>query len=59
MKYELRYIDGCGDFYEMQKQVWDIQRQVREMLNKTIQESYLWDYRCRVYKEQTGGKLDE
>ena len=59
MKYELRYIDGCGDFYEMQHQVWDIQRQVREMLNKTIQESYLWDYRCRVHKEQTGNKLDE
>ena len=36
MKYELRYLDGFQSFYEMQEAVWGLQRQTREILNKTL-----------------------
>lgn len=37
MKYELRYVEGCGGFYEMQHAVWNVISQTQELLNKTIQ----------------------
>lgn len=39
MKYQLRY-DG-DDFYEMQKLLWNLQKQTRQLLNKTTRIAYL------------------
>lgn len=58
MKYELRYLDGCGDFYDMQKCVWELQWQTREILNKTIQIAYNWDYHSQTVYEATGSYPD-
>lgn len=58
MKYELRYLDGCGDFKQMQECVWALQRQTREILNKTIQTAYHWDYQSRLHFEEKGEYLD-
>ena len=58
MKYELRYLDGFTDFHEMQKHLWTLQRQTREIMNKTIQEAYAWDYRSNKNREETGNYLD-
>lgn len=58
MKYELRYLDGFTDFHEMQKHLWTLQRQTREIMNKTIQEAYAWDYRSNKNQEETGNYLD-
>lgn len=58
MKYELTYLDGCGDFHNMQDEVWKLQRQVREILNKTIQMAYEWDYRNYEHYQQTGAYLN-
>lgn len=40
MKYELTYLDGAGSFSEMQGALWSLQKQTREILNKTIRELY-------------------
>lgn len=56
MKYQLRY-DG-DDFYEMQKLLWNLQRQTREVLNRTIQEAFHWDYLSEENKRKTGEYLD-
>ena len=58
MKYELRYLDGCEDFHEMQKSVWDLQNQTRTILNRTIQIAYHWDYINLQHREQTGEFLN-
>ena len=58
MKYELRYLDGCGDFQNMQKELWTLQRQSREILNRTIQIAYHWDYTDREKFKKTGQHLD-
>lgn len=58
MKYEIRYLDGCGDFKNMQRELWDIQRQTRTILNKTIQILFDWDYRSQKNHEMTGEYLD-
>jgi hypothetical protein len=58
MKYELTYLDGCGDFREMQKTMWDISRDVRTVQNKTIQMWADWDFRSRKNFEETGAYLD-
>jgi len=58
MKYELRYLDGCGDFQNMQKELWTLQRQSREILNRTIQIAYHWDYTDREQFKKTGQHLD-
>lgn len=58
MKYELRYLDGCGSFEEMQRELWTLQRKTREILNRTIQGAYHWDYINREHFEQTGEYLD-
>ena len=52
MKYQLRY-DG-DDFYEMQKLLWNLQRQTREVLNRTIQEAFHWDYLSEENNRKTG-----
>ena len=44
MKYQLRYIDGCGDFHEMQEAMWSLQRQTREILNRSVQIAFDFDY---------------
>lgn len=54
MKYELRYQGGFSDFHEMQKEVWQLQRQYREILNKTIQMAFHWDYVGRERFSETG-----
>ena len=58
MKYELCYKDGCGDFYNMQREVWALQRQTREVLNRSTQMAVHWDYMDREYYEKTGEHLD-
>ena len=54
MKYELHYLDGCGDFYNMQHELWELQRQTREILNRTIQIVYHWDYLNKTHHDETG-----
>ncbi len=58
MKYELTYLDGCGEFKDMQRILWDLQRQTREILNRTIQTAYHWDDRSREHFKETGEYLD-
>ena len=58
MKYELHYIDGCGDFSHMQEQVWALQRQTREILNRSVQIAFHWDYINREHYRETGEYLD-
>ncbi len=58
MKYTLHYIEGCGDFYDMQRHVWSLQRQTREILNKTIQIAFNWDYKNKENFRSTGEYLD-
>ncbi len=58
MKYELRYLDGFPDFSAMQKAVWQLQRETREILNRTIQEAYHWDYYSKAKFRETGEHPD-
>jgi IS605 OrfB family transposase len=58
MKYELTYLDGCGDFREMQKTMWGISNDVRTVLNRTIQMWANWDFESRKHFEETGAYLD-
>ena len=58
MKYELRYQYGCDDFSQMQNLVWTLQRKTREILNRTIQMAYHWDYMNREHFKETGEWLD-
>lgn len=45
MKYQLQYLQGGGDFYEMQNVLWMLQRQTREILNRTIQQCCKWEWK--------------
>ena len=58
MKYELTYLDGCGEFGEMQKTMWGIINDVRTVQNRTIQMWSNWDYESRKHFEETGEYLD-
>ena len=58
MKYELRYLDGFPSFHDMQGAVWGLQRQTREILNKTLQMAFHWDYTSREHFKETGAYLD-
>ena len=58
MKYELRYLEGCGSFSGMQQILWELQNKTREVLNRTIQMSAHWDYLDRDRFERTGEHLD-
>ena len=58
MKFQLTYLDGSGDFHEMQEYVWQLQKQTHEILNKTIQMSYHWDYQNSKAQKETGQFLD-
>lgn len=58
MKYELTYLDGCGDFSEMQKTMWGISDDVRTVQNETIQMWMNWDFKSRKHFEETGAYLD-
>ena len=44
MKFRLRYIEGCGDYQNLNHELWDLQKKTREILNKTIQILYDWDF---------------
>lgn len=57
MKYQIHYIDGCGDFHNMQKELWDLQKITRQILNKTATECYLWYTRCEQHYRETGNNL--
>lgn len=54
MKYELKYESGCADFNEMQNELWKLQRQTREVMNRTIQLCYHWSYVQADYCKQHG-----
>ena len=58
MKYELVYIDGLGSFHDAQQELWRLQRQTREILNKSIQIMFHWDYLSRDNFERNGEYLD-
>ena len=58
MKYELIYIDGLGSFHDAQQELWRLQRQTREILNKSIQIMFHWDYLSRDNFERNGEYLD-
>lgn len=58
MKYELRYLDGCGDFHDMQKQLWELQKKTQEILNRTIQMAYHLDFQSREHHRETGEYLN-
>lgn len=58
MKFQLNYENGCGGFPEMQAEVWELQKKTREILNRTIQEMYHWDYLDRKHFEETGEYLN-
>ena len=58
MKYELRYLDGCGSFSDMQQELWGLQKKTREILNRTIQYAYHWDFQNREHLAKTGKPLD-
>ena len=58
MKYQIHYIDGCGDFHNMQKELWDLQKITRQILNKTVTECYLWWERSDQYYRDTGKTLN-
>lgn len=58
MKYQVIYMDGCGDFKNAQKELWDIQRQTRTILNRTVQILYDWDFKNQKHHEETGEYLD-
>jgi IS605 OrfB family transposase len=58
MKYKLTYLDGCGDFHTTQRELWDLQRQTREILNRTIQMAYHWDYTDYEHFKETGEHLN-
>lgn len=58
MRYELRYLDGCGDFRDMQARLWELQRKTQEILNRTILTAYHWDFRSRENYKSTGEYLD-
>ena len=57
MKYQLQYLQGGGDFYEMQNVLWMLQRQTREILNRTIQECCKWEWKKeKDYPDISGRK---
>lgn len=58
MKFELFYREGGGEFHEMQKLLWELQRQTREVLNKSVQLYYQWEWRKQQHLEETGQPLD-
>ena len=58
MKYELKYESGCADFNEMQNELWKLQRQTREVMNRTIQLCYHWSYVQAEYCKQHGSTLN-
>lgn len=58
MKYQIHYLDGCGDFRNFQKEMWNIQKQTRTILNKTIQILFNWDYENQKHHDATGEYLD-
>lgn len=58
MKYELHYLEGCADFYDMQEKAWALQRQTREILNRSIQIAFQWDYANSEHHRKTGEYLD-
>ena len=58
MKFELFYCEGGGEFHEMQKLLWELQRQTREVLNKSVQIYYQWKWKKQQHFEDTGQPLD-
>lgn len=58
MKFELFYREGGGEFHEMQKLLWELQQQTREILNKSIQMCYQWEWKKQQCTENTGASLD-
>jgi len=58
MKYELRYLSGFASFHEMQESLWLLQKLSREVLNKTLQMAFHWDYINREHFNHTGTYLD-
>lgn len=61
MKFELRYVDGCGEFQDFQNNLWNLQRNTREILNKTVLAFHVWsqsDY-SMVKEIETGIRILE
>ena len=58
MKYDLIYLDGAGEYREFLGHFWDVQRKVREAMNKTIQICHNWDFQDQAEFKATGTHLD-
>jgi len=58
MKFQVQYLDGCGDFHTFQKETWALQSQTQRILNRTIQMAYLWEAQCREHYAKTGENLE-
>ena len=58
MLYELHYVEGFGNYKNAQKILWDIQKTVRTIQNKSIREMFLWDFRSEEAKNKTGKYLN-
>ncbi len=57
MKFPLIYIDGCGDYRNLNQELWEIQRQVREICNVSMREFCIWEYQNRQSLLETGKEL--
>lgn len=54
MKYELTYQEGCESFSDLLKYFWELQKQTQEILNRSTQIAFHWDYQCREIFQETG-----
>jgi IS605 OrfB family transposase len=58
MKYDLIYLEGAGEYRDFLGHFWDVQRKVREAMNKTIQICSNWDFQDQAEFKTTGNHLD-
>lgn len=58
MKYELTFLEETFPFQDFLDDFRKLQKQTREILNKTIQIAYNWDFRSQNAKEESGTILD-
>lgn len=58
MKYDLIYLDGAGEYRDFLGHFWDVQRKVREAMNKTIQICAQWDFHSQMEFKETGAYPD-
>ena len=58
MRYPLTYVGGCGDYHNLNNELWSLQKKTRELANRTIQMMYSWDQESYAHFLDTGAYLD-